>query len=849
MELYDERLEQLGKKKADKLFIKDTLLLFRKDIIRPAEGSTKLNYYGMFKNYLKTSIRNLINQKGYTAINIFSLTISMALSMLIILFIIDQDQQDEYNPNASNIYRTSTLFQEEDSERLLGTSPYELQELIELNNEYVEESAQIIKTSGTLRLGEDDISFAGLYASNNILSFFHLDLVEGNQQTALENGVIVSKTLADKLLGEISPIGTLITVDNLGDFIIAGVVDESNYQTHLSFDLILPIQSFVQKPQNKVLLSDWEEGSKVFYNYFRLQPNTSAYLQSSLATLEGRFPEEKRNQFTFKLQRLDEINLGSVIPNEIGTTTPAFVGYFFAVLSLVLILSASFNYMNMAIARGLKRGREVGIRKVLGADRKKVIAQFLVEAQLVIFISLVAAFVLLQLLVPIFNNLKILRDIDGAITMNFNGNLSVYISFIAFALIVGFVSGIYPALYLSSFKSISVLKGSSGSKKSPLSLFRKVLVFFQYAFSIIFIITAIVLYQQAKIFDKTDYGFQHANIINVPMRRSVPYEVFRTELLKNPQIAGVSAVSQLPVISAFEEVELTSRSDQESITKSSVFSIDPYTIDNLGLELLTGRNFSSTDLNETDNVLINEKAMQSLGFANPEDAIAKVIDLKSVDKETRQDITQKKKIIGVVKDFNYRFVFMESGPLMMTYEPSTLNTINIKLAGVSPKAGVKIIESVWEDFDSIHPLNYEIYKYHMDDINSEFGELVNIIGLVSMIAILIASLGQFSMVVHHVQLKTKEIGIRKALGSELSGLMLGLSRGFLWVIALAIIVATPLAVLLNIAWTNKLYNAPDISFFNVGIGVGVVLIMSLGTIYLLVSRAVQANPVDSLKYE
>ncbi|MEP1033957.1 ABC transporter permease [Ekhidna sp.] len=854
MELYEERVQELGKRKADIKFMKDVLLLFRKDLIKPSDGTNKINTYGMFKNHLKISFRNLLKQKGYTAINVFGLTVSMAITMLIILFIIDQDSQDEHNPNATNTYRAITVVHDvaEDKDRSFGTSPYEFNQLIPLHVESVKESTQIAKASGLLVIDDDEFQFSGLYVSPNFLSFFHFDLLQGNNINALnnENNLILSKEMAVKIFGESSPLGKVITLEKLGDFIISGVIDRSKYKTHLTYDAIIPISAFSNKTENKSLLADWEEGSKVFYNYFRLKEGASVQiLDAYFSNLDFKMSDDKKDLFRFETQRLDQINLGSLIRNEIGTTTPNFVAYFFGVLGLVLILSASFNYMNMAIARGLKRAKEVGVRKVLGAGRRQVIAQFLVEAQLVIFISLICAFLLLQMLVPIFNDLKILRDIDGAITMNFNSNFYVYFSFIAFSIIVGIVSGVYPALYLSSFKSLSVLKGSNGSGRSPSFLLRKVLVFFQYAFSVIFIITTIILYQQAKVFDTTDYGFEHANIINVPMRKNIPYETFRNELMKKSAIAGVSAVSNLPVLSFFEDIELTSRSSTQENIKSSIFSIDAHAIDNLGIEILAGNNFSASSQNEKENVIINEKGMDALGFASPMDALNATIELHTSDKDTREEITVKKKIIGVVKDFNYQFVFVESGPLIMQYDPESLTTINIKVAGISPKKGAEIIESVWNEFDNNHAMHYETYAYGMEDINSEFSELVNIVGIVGFIAILIACLGQFSMVVHHVELKTKEIGIRKVLGSGINSLMIGLSKGFIWVIVIAVVLSTPLAVLINIAWTSKVYNAPEVSFINISVGVGIILTMALGTIYIFISRAVKANPVESLKCE
>ena len=851
-EVFQDNLELYPIKKAKRKYLWDVLKLLRPVLTRKLDGTQKLNYYGMIKNSLKIALRNLIKQKEYSAINVLGLTVSMAISMIIILFLIDQDRMDEHNPLADRIYRITTEYDDEAKGRIVSSAstPYELGQLIEFNLDQTDEISQLMRSGGNVKFGDNVFNYNGLFVSPNFLSFFDFELLDGdNDALSNINSVVLSKELAEKLFSEEDPIGQIVTIDGDGTFSVTGIIDKDSRKSHLDFDLLLSSQIYLDNPANKIFLTSWEVGYKHFYNYVRLEEGiASSTLSNYLATIDSKFSEETADLYRFDLQRLDKINLGRLVRNELSTTTPDFVMYFFIVLGTVLMLSASFNYMNLSIARGLKRAKEVGVRKVIGAGKRQIVFQFLIEAQLIMFCSLVVAYLLLQLLVPIFNELKILRDINGAITMNFNTNLEVYLVFIAFSVIVGLLAGLYPALYLSSFKSLKVLKGTGNAGKSPSFVLRKILVFFQYAFSVIFIITTIILYQQAQIYANVNYGFSHQNVINVPMSRDVPYETFRSELLQRSEIAGVSAVSNLPIISFFEDILVVNKINSEVEIRSSLLSVDPYAIENLNLELIAGRNYMpNVKSDEIDMLIINEKALDAYGFISPEEALDQTIEV--IHESDTSRMTAKGRIIGVVKDFNYKYVFLESGPLVMNYNPEKLRSINIKTRNVDEARAVEVIEDVWKSFDTIHPLEYETYEYSIADIDDEFEELVQMIGLVSFIAIVIACLGQFSMVVHHVQLKVKEIGIRKVLGSNLSSLMLLLSKDFLIVIFLAVLVATPLAWKINDLWTSKVYSAPELSVFNISLGVIIILAAAFLTIFVMVRKAVNANPVESLKYE
>lgn len=843
--------ELFGLQEARKIYRREVLKMIRPSIIGKLSGTTRLNTYGMFKNNLRVAFRNLIKQKEYTLINVFGLATSLAISMLIILFLIDQDRMDEHNGDADRIYRVITEYDDPSRERIrsMATSPYALDQLVTFNVDQAEATSQLIKEAGSIKYEDRLLNFSGLYAAPNFFTFFDYELMKGSVHTALDNsnGIVLSEAFATKLFNTEDPVGKVVTLNDLGSFSVTGVVKE-DIKSHLDFDLLLPKQAYEVRAIHKVLMEDWAKGSRTFYNYVRLDEGTEdVALTSFLSGLDTQFPEEEKSRYAFSLQRLDEINLGKLVGNEVGITTPGFVFYFFMVLAGVLMLSSGFNYMNLAVARGLKRAKEVGVRKVIGAGKRQIFFQFLLEAQVIMFTSFALAYGMLQLLVPIFNNLKILRDVNGAITMNFNANLTVYLVFFAFTFLIGLIAGFYPAAYLSSFRPLQVLKGANNTGKRPSFRFRKVLVFFQYSFSIIFIITTIVLYQQAKSFATFDYGFNQKNVLNVAIS-NVPYETFRNELLKHSEIEGVSAISNLPILSRFEAIPLTRKNDGSKDDEFNVatFSVDPYTIENLQLSLMAGSMF---DENQTDtrDVIINEKAMKALGYESPHEVLNETFEL-TMEKDQMKQVTNHR-IIGVIRDFSYEFTFKESGPLVMIHDPSKWSMINIRFGNVPTDQAAEVVESVWKEFDNVHPFEYESYQYSISDIDEEFSDLVNIVGLVAFFALLIATLGQFSMVVHHIQLRVKEVGIRKVLGSSNGSLQCLLSKDFLIIIALAMLLSTPVAWKINALWTGLIYQSVGVSWMYVGMGVGIILLLSLTMVYVLVRKAALSNPVDSIGYE
>lgn len=718
------------------------------------------------------------------------------------------------------------------------TSPYQSLDLLKHNHPGISESTRLLAKASEIRYGDQIFAFSGIYAESNFFSFFDFELKEGSL-SALQNpnSIVLGEELTEKLFPNTDPLGKQVDLKDLGSFLVTGVVKSLDSRTHLEFDALLSFSSFDQLPNAADLKNDWIAGSKQFHNYFKVDPLHLSDIQSSLDGFISLLPVENQSGYAFTIQALSENSLGELMGNRLGFVTPLFVALFLAVLALVLILSATFNYMGLAIALGLRRAKEVGIRKIVGAAKRQIFIQFLVEAQVTVLISWVFSLALLGFLIPEFNELKILRDIDGKITLDLWENFYVYFVFFVFAIVIGFVAGGYPAWYVGKMSFSKALGREASKSNKPTFVLRKSLTFIQYTTSVIFIISAIVLYRQSTHFIRMDYGFDTTNLINVPLK-DIPYESFKTELLREPQIEGVSLTSNMPGLEFMDKKEIYTPGSTEPVDMST-FAANEDFLENFKLDVLDGRNFNSEIQSDRNAVLINALALEAMGFdINEPGATLKIT----------QD-GDPLRVIGVIEDFKYDLLFRESGPLILTYAAEGPRFVNIRYSDWDEKTAAITIEGVWREFDKLHPFDYKYYEYQLYDMYDEFMDITRIVGLVALLAILIACLGQFGMVLHHVQLKLKEVGIRKALGATHGQLNYLLAKNFLLLIIFSVLVGTPLAWWINDLWTGGIPYGVEMNLSSVIIGLALVFSLALASIVSLTWRTANSNPVDSLRYE
>ncbi len=858
MELYEERVQELGKKKADRKFIKDVLLLFRKDIIKPAEGSTKLNYYGMLKNYFKVGIRNILKYKTFSFINIFGLAVAMSVGMLIILMIANQDKADQFHPNKERIYRVLTTKKGEPLAR--ATSPIPLAKELE-SYSAIENTIKLVRGLGgdiEARELKKSTEVRGYFADENFFEVFGFELAEGSDVKALSEprSIVISKGVAERLFKGAESVGQTVqflergldpikfdmgvirgkeSVD-WGQYTVTGVIDLEKYPSHIKFDALI---SSATLPQLELLndhQKSWGHNSKGYTYVLLSQASSGADLQHALKQIEEE-KEEILSEQTFEVQAMEKINIGQFLANPLSLRLPIEGYYVLGILALVVMISACLNYTNLSIARALTRAKEIGVRKVNGATKKDVFLQFIIESVLISLISLLVANIVLILIKPLFLNLWAIQHLSPELDLT----TTVFIQFLIFALIVGVFAGLYPATRLSKFTPIRVLKGnlSSGSKRLGLKVALSVT---QFVFSLFFIITSIVIVRQFEHYLSADYGMQTENILNVPLQGN-DFKVMSTELEKVPGVEQISACYMLPAMPNSSGASYSSTgADDEDWFPAEFMSVSPSFVETLELTLVAGKNID-IDSEGKNELVINEFAAKLMGHENVNDAIYQTVFL----------VNQKDpwKVVGVIKDFNFQSMIMGEGKksLLMKFDPSLFSYLNVKIAGNKPVKTMKLLSEKWDDVDPVHQMQGTFYDESLVKSNQWMGDLGSIIGYFAFLAILISCLGLLGMAVYSTERRVKEVGIRKVLGAGSTQLALMLGRSFLILLGIAIIIAAPLSYFVNKLWIENIPNQAPFGIGVVLLGSLIILVLGILTIGSQVFKITKSNPVDSLKYE
>ncbi len=825
-EKFYQNVAQKGQFRANILYTFQALGFMR---LRFKRKNSKYNLY-MVNHYLTSAVRSIKKQRVFSAIHIFGLATSMTLCLLMILFYLDQRGMDQHNEHYETTYRVlSTEFNDrKDRDDRLATSPYDISDRLKGNFDHIESTSRFKNIGSEVRLQSKVINFSGLYAEPNFFGFFGFELQSGNASTALQNpgSIVISKELSVKVFGDKDPIGQLIQIGEMGSFQVTGVSKPLSGRSHIEFDALISMSS--HDPQ-----MIWS-GEDRYYNYFRTAQNDVVAIEKFLASLRPLFPDDLQAERGFKVQKLSDVNFGTIVRYEIGFVTPNFVFWFLAILAAVIMLSACFNYIGLSIAQSLKRAKEIGIRKIMGAGKKSVIFQFLIEAQVTVLVSWVIAIGLLMVVLPIFNDLKVLRDIKGQIDISVWSNAFILLYFLGFAMFIGLIAGGYPSWYVGKVAFQQALR--KGGKKAPGVVLRKSLVLIQYIASVVFIITAIVVSRQSTHFFEMEYGFEKEHLASIEIK-DAPYEALRNELLKQSNITSVSLSSSLPALEVVPRtgVRLTENSEVRQV---STFSVNEDFLNNFDISLMLGDNFRKGHNPDQKIAMINA-------------AMAQKLDLTA---EHQLPMTLKTegdpiKIIGVVEDFKYQFLFIESGPLLLTYAPDEFQYLNIKYANLKNHEAEKIIEASWREFDKIHPFEISHYDYEIDDIYAEFEDIAKIVGLIASLAIIIACIGQFGMILHHVELKTKEVGVRKVLGSGVTQLVVLLSRSFYGLIGISLLLGGPVAWFMNRAWTSNLGYAVNVDWTIMTLGIVLVVVLASISILWLTVKTANTNPVKTLRYE
>lgn len=835
MELYAERLKISGKKTADLKFIVDVVLLFRRGIIRPVEKYHYVNNNAMFKNYFKIGWRNLLKNKGYSFINIGGLAVGMSVAMLIGLWIQFESGFDSFHQNADHIalVQKHTLFNNERNTQ--ESTPFPLHDELKRNYPEVKRASRLSwRRDRNLVTGEKKFIKSGRYVDPDFLGMFSFPLVKGDVKTALEdpNSIILTESLAGALFGTEDPIGKSIRVDNEHDVQVTAVMKDIPKNSTLQFEFLAPYEYEVQNDafiRNNT--TNW--GNNFMMNVVELHKgNSMEAFSKKISTLNMDRDKSIKDQFLF-LHPLKKWHLYNDYKNWVNVGGKIEYVRLFAIIGIFVLLIACINFMNLSTARSQKRAREVGIRKAMGSQRVQVIAQFLSESMITTFFAFLVSLCLMLLVWPYLKEFGF-ENITWDV-----GNGSLLALGFLICILTGFIAGSYPALYLSSFLPVGVLKGIFKSDKSPVT-FRRVLVVCQFTISISLIISTIVVFKQIDYARDRSVGYNPDNLISVPGSNDIfaNFAVIKQALLNSGSIEAVAKASSpmTAVYNKWSDFSWDGKDPNSQIALEALMTEWDFE-KAAGLKFKLGRPFSIEHGTDSNAVILNETALKIIGY---EDPIGKTM------KSGNREIT----IVGVVEDVLMLDPFKPVSPGVILFNADVGNAILIRVKkDVDLKETLAAIEPTFEKYNPSQPFEYTFVD---DEFAKKFtieNQVGKLSGVFAILAVFISCLGLFGLASFMAEQRTKEIGIRKILGASVSNLWRMLSKDFVILTLISCLIAAPIAYYFVSNWLQKYDYRTGISWWIFAlVGVGV-LFIALATVSYQAIKAALVNPVNSLRSE
>jgi putative ABC transport system permease protein len=810
----------------------------------------------MIKNYFKTAWRNLIRNRTFGFINIFGLAVSMSVCLLIILIINDQNSYDDFITNHDRVYRVHTQSKAGNTKATASSAFPLANELRNFNN--VEASAALFRNlGGDLFYKDKSASVDGYFADGNLFKVLDYKFKEGNAATALSEprSVVISEEMTKLLFGNEDAIGKVVTLSHTGinpvgnekaskestygQFIITGVLQKNPGKTSLPFKMLASLSTVNGLTKDSVLQSAPDDWDNVWtsYTYVMMKKETKkADLQTILNTVASKkYPTTNGSNFVFTAAALKDLP-GEAIGNMTATTLPDGVLIFLGILCLVIMLCACLNYTNLSVARSLTRVKEVGVRKVSGATRRQVFQQFIVESVFTSFLALLFAFLLLLLLQPLFTGLWLNRFFD----FSFQYTPKIYFTFFIFSLLVGLVAGLLPAAYICLFNPVQIFRNLNAVKGFRGLTLRKVLLVTQFVVSLIFVISASLIYAQTKYVFNFDYGFNKDNVVNIRLYKTENYNRFAQAISANRNVMAVSACAFPPSSGTNNSMLIFKADNRRDSLQTGVIDIDGKCLDVWDLKLVAGNNLPLIAPDSVDQyVLINQKMVSAFGYPSANAAVGQRLWLGD---NTVQ-------IAGVVKDFQFLEVTRGIEPLLLRNRKREFGYVTVRIAANNEAATLQFLQATWKKVNQDTKFDYVFFDDQLHEFHSMLSDAASVIGFLALLAVTISCLGLLGMALYTAETRRKEVGIRKVLGSGVMQIIFLLSRSYLVLLGIAILVATPIAYMLNNAWlqffVSRISISPLILFASVG-GLSFTCFCIVGLQAWNVSRK---NPVKSLRTE
>ena len=814
----------------------------------------------MLKNYLRIAVRNLAKYKLISFINLFGLTVGLACCLLILSYILHETSYDRYNRKADRIWRVTRSFNNKDGivSLHLGAVAPPFGPLLQNDFPDIQKVTRLLPINNTPMRYQDKIFNEKdlFFADKNFFGVFDVNLLQGNPQTALADpfSILLTETTARKYFGDADPINKVIRMNNQFNFKVTGIFQPFPSAAHLHPEVLLSFNTLNDTAiyGEKNLMTNF--GNNAFYTYLLLPEHYPVHsLEAQFpAFIDRRMPQDgappgiKAHQFTqLYLQPLTDIHLRSHLDEEIEENGDASRVTIFGAIALFILLIACINYMNLSTARSALRAKEIGIRKVSGAVRQEIIFQFLSESILLSYIALLLAAALTWLTLPSLNSLAGLQLSVGSLLRPI-----VLLPLLFTPLLVGILSGLYPALFLSSFQPSKVLKGLFKAGSGSIS-FRKVLVVTQFAISIVLLISTAIVFQQLHFMQNTSLGFDKDHIVTLQYNGGLDhtYESFRTTLLQDPHIRQATRSSRIPSGRLLDEQGASTESGDSlrPVTADIKYlAVDHDFLSAYGIPIAAGRDFSRAYATDTSSFLLNVAATRALGIRTPQEMIGKNFSYGGT----------KGKIIGVMKDFNFESMHQAIVPIIMIMPTASqagnnFNRISIKISGNKDNVSAAIahLEKTWKSYLPEVPFEYTFLDEKFEQLYQSEERQGTLFTVFSGIAIFIACLGLLGLSAFSISQRLKEIGIRKVLGASTSGIIRLLSLDFLKLVALAALIAFPIAWYAMHNWLHDFAYRISIQWWIFGIAGLLAAMVALATISFQALRAALANPIKSLRTE
>ncbi|WP_026261817.1 ABC transporter permease [Spirosoma panaciterrae] len=813
----------------------------------------------MLTNYLKIAWRTLRKQRGFAFINIFGLAVGLGCCLLITLYVLDELSYDRYNEKADRIYRIQSDIKFGGNDMRFAVSPDPVGPTLKKDYPQVEQYVRLhqrgtwlVKRTGeTTNLREDNVTFA----DSTLFDVFTLPLISGDPKRALAepNTIVISESAAKRHFGNQNPMGQTLLLDNRLTFKVSGVMRDMPKNAHFHADLI-PTMLSDEYPWGQWL-------SNNHHTYILLRPGTDPatvdrnfdaviekYVGPQVQQMIGKSLGEFRkagNSVRYWLMPLTDIHLHSKQQIELAPNGDIQYVYIFSAVALFILLIACINFMNLATARSAMRAREVGVRKVMGSERQQLVSQFMTESVLTSVLAMVLAIGIVALALPGFNTIAAKELTIHQLTSSYLLPILILLPFA-----VGLFAGSYPAFFLSSFQPIRVLKGGLSALKTGTGFggasLRSGLVVFQFMMSVILIVGTIIVYRQITFIQTKNVGFNREQVLTVNDAYAIgkQAETFRQEVLRLPGVLNGSISGYLPTPS--------NRSDNAYFAEGQTdmnkgFSMQTWGVDHdylktMGMQLVKGREFSRQFGSDSSGIILNEAAIKILGFKDP---IGKrVWRFNDGEGKTRKTYT----VIGVVKNFHFESLRRNIGALSLVLD-SNSGAVSFRLSGANVPALVRQIEAKWKQLAPGQPFSYQFMNLSFDEMYRAEQRVGTIALTFAALAVLIACLGLFGLAAFMAEQRTKEIGVRKVLGASVTSIVGLLSKDFLKLVLVAILIASPIAWWAMNQWLADFAYKINIEWWMFALAGLLAVGIALLTVSFQSIKAALMNPVKSLRSE